>query len=167
MGDQRTSKQPSERALKGKIQSDLFPRSGLEQRDPRISALRLGHATERGGRIEFEGCSERNQFHNAVSFRTAFNLEYRSVVPAELPLREIEPWNKNSFLIAGTVFHYFFVRTLGVLPSVMNKIAPPSLKLMLNTSESDDIPPMPDRTLPFRAVATARLSLAGPPTLGS
>src|SRR5215813_9712601 len=59
------------------------------------------------------------------------------------------------------------MRTLGVLPSVMNQIAPPSLKLMLNTSVSDDIPPIPERTLPFRAVATARLSVAGAPTLGS
>src|SRR5215813_5660466 len=62
---------------------------------------------------------------------------------------------------------YFFMRTLGVLPSVMNQIAPPSLKLMLNASESDDIPPMPDRTLPYRAVVTARLSATGVPVLGS
>src|SRR5262249_28094651 len=68
---------------------------------------------------------------------------------------------------SGTVLHYFFMRTLGVLPSAMNQIAPPSLKLMLNTSESDDIPPMPDRTLPYRAVATARLSATGVPVLGS
>ena len=48
-----------------------------------------------------------------------------------------------------------------MLPSVMNQIAPPSLKLMLNTSESDDIPPMPEGTLPYRAVRTAWLSVAG------
>jgi hypothetical protein len=52
-------------------------------------------------------------------------------------------------------FHLLLMRTLGVLPSVRNQIAPPSLKLMLNASESDDIPPMPERTLPFRAVKTA------------